>query len=344
MSYSVNKTVTISGTVSVDCERVDGYGQNARTSHYTKTVPWQETVHLRVDVEDDVFNAAIAELKSSVNGTTGAVVATNSAQTASKHMNSRKVGRTLVNGFNGLIASEITQQMVQIKAVIHAEMQKLVQQDKDYQAIRSRMEEDYNRTSSRYIDIFGNLDNELSSRLRQLDAQTFMLDETDQGMSLKTKTTGVLSSSVGEAELSFARTALAVSKIRANLKKMLSDMKGLVAMGQKLRRSLKDILHAAEAGQSKDAQICVPAALFVADGLNSNEKSQVVFCPPFCERQTLAQSLLPKIDSFSWSKLSENSKKRIETSLFQKMQGLNLSEREAKTLQELWKTQTIQGL
>jgi len=170
MSYSrqVKKTIAVhySGSVSY------GPSQNGGTAHYSGTV--YEDVVVNVNVDTDPFDASSDLCRHTVDGLTASVTATEAAQVASIKNNSRRVGKTLIDGFFKTVRSEISQQINELKNIVDATLLKLQSDARRCGDMQRQMEVDYNRKCDQYLRIFNELDNELRNRIQNLDQPTFV--------------------------------------------------------------------------------------------------------------------------------------------------------------------------
>lgn len=111
MSYSRSFTKTIaihySGTVNYPAS------QNGGSVSFSGTEYEDVTVNVHVDTAP--FDASVDHCNTSVGVLTGAVVATEAAQTASIRKNALKVGNTIIEGFFKTVRSEISQQIMELK-------------------------------------------------------------------------------------------------------------------------------------------------------------------------------------------------------------------------------------
>lgn len=169
MSYSrqVHKTIAVhySGSVSY------GPSQNGGTAHYSGTV--YEDVIVNVNVDTNPFDVSSSHCRNTVDGLTASVAATEAAQVASIKNNSRRVGKTLIDGFFKTVRSEISQQINELKNIADATLLKLQADARRCGDMQRQMEVDYNRKCEQYMRIFNELDNELRNRIQSLDQPTF---------------------------------------------------------------------------------------------------------------------------------------------------------------------------
>ena len=214
MSYTrqVRKTIAVhySGTVSY------GPSEHGGTASYSGTA--YEDVVVNVNVDTDPFDDATGHCRTTVDGLTASVAATETAQVESIKSNSRRVGKTLIDGFFKTVRSEISQQINELKNIVEATLLKLQSDARRCNDMQRQMEVDYNRKCEQYLRIFNELDNELRNRIQNLDQPTFLFrQDADQ---LNTRLTGsdmvpTVSIAGGENARLGAQLSATLSKQRA---------------------------------------------------------------------------------------------------------------------------------
>ena len=170
MSYSRRYHEVVSKTVSVSYSYPASQSGGSGSTSVTVDIPVDVNIH----VDTNPFDTSVAGCNNSVNLLTGAVVATEAAQIASIDRNAKKVAGTIVDGFFGYIRSEISQQVMELSQKIDAHLLHLRELAKSCVAKQKQMEVDYNRTSSRYLKIFDDLNKELENRIFELNKPAFV--------------------------------------------------------------------------------------------------------------------------------------------------------------------------
>lgn len=208
MSYTrtFRKRIAInySGTASVPSSQTGG------TVSYSGTT--YEDVEVNVEVDTAPFDNSVGRCGNSVVRLTEGVVAAETAQVISIEENSKKVGDTIINGFFKTVKFEISTQIVELQKRIDALLLDLKEKGDRLKALQKQMEADYNRTSSRYATIFGDLNKELKNRVIELDRPIYnianTIDKTEarsfstdmvQTIALAGKETAVIEAQIGAA-------------------------------------------------------------------------------------------------------------------------------------------------
>lgn len=173
MSYTRSYSEIVSRTVSVPYPKSDSGG----STNVTVDIP----VDINILVDTRPFDNSVENCGSNIDLLTGAVVATETAEIASKELNSQKVAETIIGGFFSYIRSEISQQIAELSQNIDAHLMHLKELAKSCVEKKKQMQGDYIRISGRYIKVFEDLNNEVSNRIFELDKSTFVFkNETDK--------------------------------------------------------------------------------------------------------------------------------------------------------------------
>lgn len=183
MSYTrrFKKDITVhySGSVHYPKSESGGY------QHYEGSQV--ETIEFEVLVDTDQFEESVHDMKGHVDLLTGSVVATETAQVAQVHENSKNISQTIINGFFKTVRSDISQQIAILKNKSEALLAQLNELTKRCNDKKRTMNVDYQRISSRYTKIFDELNKELENRIHSLDEPVIKVAERighiDEGMS-----------------------------------------------------------------------------------------------------------------------------------------------------------------
>lgn len=134
-------------------------------------IPYSKTVILEIHIHVDTvpFDKSIKEANEEVKLLTGSVVATEAAQIVSKMVSAENISHTVVDGFYGLIKSEIRQQILEIRPKVEALLVELVQHQEAALAKQQQFYGDFQRIAERYSKIFHELDKELRNRVMRLN-------------------------------------------------------------------------------------------------------------------------------------------------------------------------------
>jgi len=165
MGFLKSYKETVSKTVSVPYEASNKGG--------TKSVTVDIPVEINLHFNTDPFSESVKSCENDITLLTAAVVATEQVEVRTKEENSLRVADSVVNGFFSYIRSEISQQVTELVQVAEGKQIILKELIKRSTSVKSQMEKDFNRISSRYIKVFQDLNKELSYRVYELNKYIF---------------------------------------------------------------------------------------------------------------------------------------------------------------------------
>jgi len=114
----------------------------------------------------------LSNVSRHVNGTTGAVVAMQTAVIAAEAKAADHVCNNVNKGFYSLIRSQISQKLAKLQSEVDSQLMQLAQQKNALLGIKNRMQRDYNMIAGRYIKLFNGLNVNLKNRVFELDKPT----------------------------------------------------------------------------------------------------------------------------------------------------------------------------
>jgi len=169
MSYTrkYHESIVVRGTESktVSYPKSENGGSMTVSVNYSQTVP----IDINIHVDTNSFDNSVSGANGQINLLTGAVVTTEAVHIAAKIRKSKEISQTVVNGFFGLIRSEINQQVTEIKPRVEALFIELGQYQQACIEKKQQLQNDFERISERYSTIFEGLDKELKTRIFNLN-------------------------------------------------------------------------------------------------------------------------------------------------------------------------------
>lgn len=114
-----------------------------------------------------------------VDGTTTAVVAMQVAVIEAERQAADHICSNVNRGFYSLIRSQISQKIARLQSEVDSNLTQLRMQSLAIAAIRARMERDYHMITGRYLKLFNTLNNNLKSRIFELDRPAVELAYTN---------------------------------------------------------------------------------------------------------------------------------------------------------------------
>lgn len=341
MSYTTRFSDTISGTVSGSVS----YPASEHGGSTNVTLHWQEHVNIVVNVEDDPFQDSVSTCRRHVDLMTASVAATEAAQIASKIESSKQIGEAISEGFDGLIQSEISQQMTEIEALMPPKLQELRALSDRCIALRRQMERDFARIGDRYGRLFSDLDSELKRRILTLDQKAFNLcQEVGMGTSGETVMAPVVSAVLSAAEQTGVSNRLQSHRIRQRASGMVESARRHLAASQTLASGMR-VIKASESVEMP-LPVMMPVAVIDADGA-SGGRQLVMLAPPRSrlndEIQRRKEQMLAYVSRNDvWAMMDESSRKRLGERLNTRIaalansQGGAAAKRKTEMMQRLW--------
>ncbi|MDR0641614.1 MAG: hypothetical protein LBG07_04055 [Treponema sp.] len=225
MSYTqhFHDSISVHGSKSVSYPKSESGG--TMMVSYSETVP----LNITVDVETAPFDDSVSGCNGSIDVLTGSVAALNGAQIAAIQETAEKVSRSLIDGFFGVINTELSQQLQALDSAVQAGAGLIAEQGKAVSAQKRVMETDYNRISSRYAALFRDLDEECHKRIYALDKHSFNLAQNVQKkLLLETGMNTAAGNVLGIQEESSSKLMLSASRLKRLARDVLDVLRGYV--------------------------------------------------------------------------------------------------------------------
>jgi hypothetical protein len=312
MSYIRNyrETITVQGSQSetVSWGPSQNGGSKTVTIYYTEQVPVDVNIH----VDTNPFDRSVSHVNGNVDLLTGAVVATETAEIASKAINAIKVGDTIVNGFFSYIRSEISQQIAEISQNIDAQLMHLKELAQSCLAKKKQMEGDYVRISGRYVKTFGDLNNELSNRIFELDKPAFVFKKETDNQKIRTSSNDL----VNTVTVCGIESSNLQSKISASIaKKRALDTLNQAKIFLWQQRKLNSTIQQSMLNESVQCLIYAPCCYIESNNAN-NQIDKNLYNTDFLsvlkdkkKKDEITEHFSSK--SIAWSKPSQDTQKNL---------------------------------
>ena len=165
MSYTKRYRQVIKETIEYDFPASEKGG--------TGTITHEFPINIEIEVNTNPFDNSIGYCNEQINILSGSVIATEAAQVASINLNARKISGTIVDGFFGLIRSEISQQVSELRPRVETLIIELMKHQESCIGKRTQMEQDYARIAERYLKLFNELDKEMYNRIQKMNQSAF---------------------------------------------------------------------------------------------------------------------------------------------------------------------------
>lgn len=297
-SFTKRIAIHYSGSVSYPASQSGGSVPYSGTAY--------EDVTVNVNVATEPFDSSVAHCNTHVGTLTGAVVATEAAQVASIRANARKVGQTIIDGFFKTVRSEISQQITELKSRIDATLIHLHELGRRCVDKQRQMESDYNRLSSRYLKIFGELNSELKNRIYELDRPAFVFRaESDRNASRFVEGNAVSSTVVSGQEGSKLQAMISASRSKKQAQNTIREIDNFLMKQKRLDRFLDNCI----LDDDVESPIYVPVCWVettAAKGVIDRRLYQPSFVSAIPQQQ-----LEDLLSTESWSEIPQNTAEQI---------------------------------
>lgn len=314
MSYSekYHANIQYSGSISYSYPASQSGGSG--TAHYNGNIPVNVVIH----VNTQPFDGSVGHFNSSVDALTGSVAAMHAAQCVAIQKTSEEVSSSLINGFFGLINTELSQQIQALDSAIKAAFGLITEQGKAVTDKKNQMEGDFNRISSRYIRLFTDLDTECHKRIYALDKPSFLLSEKVQKQLLsETSCNTVALNLLGIEEVSSSKTLMFASSINRKTLDVLKTLHDYIMQESTISVLVNSLLLDEEI--EKNITLHIPVIWIDSDMLEGNTNNHESFIPGFIEAQA-ENEIAEKAEAFCssasrtiWSPFEEQEKKAIDS-------------------------------
>jgi len=304
MSYTRRYSETVSETVHYSYPATQNGGSDSKTVH----IP----VDINIHVDTMPFDTSVQHCDNNINLLTGAVVATEAAEIASKKENSKRVAKTIIGGFFSYIRSEISAQIAELSQNVDAQLMHLKELVQSCLDKKKQIEGDYIRITSRYVKIFGDLNNELSNRVYELDKPAFVFKKETDKQKIRTTDNDL----VNTISIFGAESGDLQSKISSSIaKKRALDTLNIAKLYLWQQKILNATIQQSMLNESKTCTMYAPICFFETNN-NSNQIDKNVYSTDYLsdlKNKSKKNELIERFSSKSitWGNLTDDDKMNI---------------------------------
>lgn len=195
-------------------------------------------------VDTSPMASEIQSVSHEVNRVSDAVVAMQAAVIAAEKEGAEHVCKNVNRGFYSLMHSQISQKIAQLTSTVEAKLLELGQYAAALKSIQSRMTTDYNMISGRYTKLFKSINNNLESRVAELDMPVFKLVDRDVRLVESRMRLNSAQFTVHQLESVLSSQLLATSKVKVDAETTLEAITRYVkessAQSKKSDASMQD--------------------------------------------------------------------------------------------------------
>lgn len=208
------------------------------------------SVSVDVPVDTTPIAESIDKLSLHVRGTSAAVVDFRNTIALAEEQATQRICDDVNRGFYSLIRSQIGQKVAKLNSQIEAQQMLLMTQGRQLQQIRVQMERDYRGLCQRYSRLFGQLNDELSSRIRAIDQPILDLAERDQQILDTRPRRKVATLSVSSSEVLPLNQTILASQTKSRAFSVLQGIQDFIAQRLERDASLERLRFSQSASQS----------------------------------------------------------------------------------------------
>lgn len=320
---------TVRKTVNVSYPKSESGG--------SKSVVVEEPVYVDVYVESDPFERSVDGCDNSLHLLQAGIVAAEAAEKKSRIENSKRLGKSLDDGFFQVVNSNLTMQAKEEAANAKALVGALFSQQKELLKMKQRMEGDYNLIKSRYVKLFEDYDKELHNRIYALNKRTFrIVEESSKELMRPVSSILTAASLIGQKENLSLQTKITASRVKYFASLVISKVKTFIEGQNLLKGRLRNIVSGGCRKESFYAPVmCMQVSdkhtafqFFSSELVNKNEKISL----------ELEQRLMAPM--MTWGEMREEDKNRISESLSEQINATYAdSERDRRVsalIMKLW--------
>lgn len=275
MSYSQEyaATVTVSGSKVVNYPKSENGG--SMVVNYNDT----EDVKIRIDVDTLPFDANVSTCRESLDELSGSVVVMNQAQCTEIEHSAQRISSNIVDGFFNLIKSELSQQSVDLKNRFESQLMLLGQLAKQLAAYKKNMDDDYNRISSRYHNLFDELNKECYRRIYTLNKPCFdIADDLDRKIVIEPLLKAAGETSAYSNDLQHAENSMIASRLHSKACLAVASLGDYIAQEGIFERGCQGIVFNRDI-EARD-EFFFPCLWIEADGIEEEDSVASLVLPP----------------------------------------------------------------
>jgi len=338
MSYSRRYVETVSRTVSVNYSFPASEHGGSDSTNVTVEIP----VTIDIDVDTDPFDRSVNTANRHINLLTGSVIAAESAHIAAKIQSSQDISDSIIDGFFGLIKSEINQQLTEIKPRVEALLVEMIYHQEACISKKEQLQIDFNRIAERYGKIFIELDKELKNRVRVLNQSAMAAHEEISSQVQRTfsdNSTGI--STIFNKEGGDLQSMLYATGLKSRALLLIDDAKSYLFSEKNLAGQLQRIL--TPSNTDEVAIRHVPVLYVESKNASAALTVQVISSPQIPSLNTNSEKLKWGFSNAGapWKPMKPLHRERIGTYLNLQVAGyeggsLKSNERVSKQIMHLW--------
>lgn len=314
MSYRqrYNTSITIRGSVNASYPASENGGSHSVSYSHT------EPIDVEIDVDTNPFDHSVNDCDQKLDILKLAVIGMNTAQIAAIKDSSRKVAKHVMDGFFGLVSSEISQQVSDLMNKVSSKLALLLEQKKASENTLKVMQRDYARLAGHYTKLFHNLDEEIFSRVTALDSHSFNFSkEIMHKLLFQSSLSQASTYAIESGEIGGTQTLIGASVVRSKVNRLLQTAHKYIRDNRILAKGLIDILEETPTLQITNEHLpvlIVESSQYQNDGYET--KYYIPDDTPQPMKASIEKSIKDKSESLKWTKKISPERKIVEQEFY----------------------------
>lgn len=341
MSYS--EQITVSGVVSGSYPSSQSGG--SLKLRYSESVP----ININIYVDSDPFDVSVNSCNYTINSLTGTITGMNAAQCVAIEESSQQISDSMIKGFYGMINSELSSQMAVLNSNFKVKITLIMAMAKEIQNRKNIMDNDYMRITSRYYNIFTDLDNEVQKRITALDTKVFNLSVNVQQEILKRSATSSAGHFTAARECYDNRIIMLISNLYKKTKNAITNMYNYISQEETFSENITRSLD--KESNAGSAEIFIPVILAESDILDGEGESVATYSSRYCagefDDRINSEVMSYCSDSTEWFDISDAMRKQLDNefnTIAEVAFANGEDERLYKTIMRLWNDTALKVL
>ncbi len=324
------------GEAYVDVAKSDGNGGVSYSKEWKRVkcrnVPYEghEDVDITINVDDDPFNNKVEQTSDSVHAVSGTVELFQSAQIRQVSDNAIEIAKSLKNGFNSVVASEISQQIGVVEERSKNSYQLLLSLKHKMEDVIRTMEKDYNSIKGCNVKQFDGINKQYTDMIHALDASSFSMSKELAASMQSYAQLEVATQALLPEDSSKTRNNLEEVQLNRTSSQIIGGISHLLRQNNAYNAFIQNKI--SNTFVEKEEQQNLPVLYMEMDDLKANRETSTCFM--HIENQVAKKSIENAVRSalHNQTDLIEND---YQEGLKKKMDSSNLDERELNVIRSL---------
>lgn len=307
MSYSRSYTFGVSGSVNYPASENGG------------SVSYHDSVEVNLYIDTSPFDRSVVSCGRDVNVLTASVASAAVEMCRTRKQTAKLISKSIINGFFGMIRSELSQQKTLLATRLPMLLQDLKSRAAQCMGKKEQMHRDFERITTRYSDVFRKLDDNMVAALKQLDIPLFNISDKIN----KFVFSGLLGSEasfsvLGNIDFIQADIQITIAMLKKSALALIHNAKRNLEYTKVLNSSIEHMLRKEELSCNKE--IFIPVLVIDGDSVNGkNSCSSIIISRQFPQKNIIREKISGLKENIFKRKPSEFQKNSIDHFLKQRI-------------------------